>query len=115
MGSSSLFGMLSSSWATERDSTPLGQWWKGRMLSPALVELYLCARGEKLLGGSEYLFFSASVEGELVPLFAHKYCTPRAPFFFGSEKDHLLFALFARKDALLLWKTLHVYAPPSPL
>ena len=85
------------------------------MLGPALVELYLCARGEKLLGGSEYLFFSASVEGELVPLFAHKYCTPRAPFFFGSEKDHLLFALFARKDALLLWKTLHVYAPPSPL
>jgi hypothetical protein len=44
MGSSSLFGMLSSSWATERDSTPLGQWWKGRMLGPALVELYQRAR-----------------------------------------------------------------------
>ena len=76
---------------------PLGQWLKGR--SPARR---LRARGEKLLGGSEYLFFSAAVEGELVPLFAHEYCTPRAPFFFGSEKDHHLFALFARKDALLL-------------
>jgi hypothetical protein len=71
-------------------------------------------RGERLLGGSEYLLFSAAIEGELVPLFAHEYCTSGAPVFFGSEKDHLLFALFARKDALLLWKTLHVYAPPSP-
>src|SRR5918994_6417453 len=70
-------------------------------------------RGE-VLGGSEYLLFSAAVEGELVPLFAHEYCTPGAPVFFGSEKDHLLFALFARKDELLLWKTLHVYAPPWP-
>jgi hypothetical protein len=44
MGSSNLFGMLSSSWTTERDSTPLGQWWKGRMLGPALVDLYQRAR-----------------------------------------------------------------------
>ncbi len=103
MGPSNLFGMLFfSSWAPERDSTPLGQWLKGRMPGD-------CARGEKLLGGSEYLFFSAAVEGEFVPLFAHENCTPGAPVLFGSEKDHLLFALFARKDALLLlWKTLHV-------
>jgi hypothetical protein len=44
MGFSNLFGVLSSSWATERDSTPLGQWWKGRMPDPALVEVYQCAR-----------------------------------------------------------------------
>ena len=45
MGSSNLFGMLffsswATSWATERDSTPLGQWLKGRMPGPALVALY---------------------------------------------------------------------------
>ena len=40
-----------------------------------------------------------------MPLFAHEYCTPRAPFLFGSEKYHLLFALFTRKDELLLWQT----------
>jgi hypothetical protein len=45
MGSSNLFGMLfSSSWATEKDSTPLGQWLTGRMLCPVLVELYQRAR-----------------------------------------------------------------------
>ena len=71
---------------------------------------------EVLLGGSEHLCFGAAVEGEFVPLFAHEYSSPRAPVLFGSEKYYLLCALFARKDALLLlWKTLHVYAPPSPL
>jgi hypothetical protein len=65
-------------------------------------------RGERLLGGSEYLLFSAAVEGELVPLFAHEYCTPGAPVFFGSEKDHLLFALFAHKDDRLRRRKFHV-------
>ena len=68
--------------------------------------------GREDLGGSEHLVVGTAVEGELVPLFAHEYCTSGAPIFFGTENDQLLCALFARKDDLLLWKTLHVNAPP---
>ena len=68
--------------------------------------------GREDLGGSENLVVGTAVEGELVPLLAHEYGAPRAPVLFGTENDQLLFALFARKDDLLLWKTLHLYAPP---
>jgi hypothetical protein len=44
----------------------------------------LPARGEKLLGGSEYLFFSAAVESDFVPAFAHEYGAPGAPVLFGT-------------------------------
>jgi hypothetical protein len=46
--------------------------------------LRLPARGEKLLGGSEYLFFSAAVESDFVPAFAHEYGAPGAPVLFGT-------------------------------
>jgi hypothetical protein len=49
-----------------------------------------------------------------VPLFAREYGAPRAPVLLGTKDNQLLSALFARKDDLLLWKMLHVYAPPSP-
>ena len=68
--------------------------------------------GREDLGGSEDLFVGVAIEGELVPLFAHEYGAPRAPIFFRAENDQLLFALFARNDDLLLWKTLHLYKPP---
>ena len=68
--------------------------------------------GREDLGGSEDLFVSVAIEGELVPLLAHEYGAPRAPIFFGTENDQLLCALFARKDDLLLWRTLHLYKPP---
>jgi hypothetical protein len=71
-------------------------------------------RGEELLlGGGEDLFVGESVEGELVSLFAHEYCASGAPVLFGTEDNQLLSATFARKDdLLLLWKMLHLYAPP---
>src|SRR5918998_4409495 len=67
------------------------------------------------LGGGEDLFVGESVEGELVPLFAREYGASGAPVLFGTEDNQLLSALFARKDDLLLWKMLHLYAPPKPL
>ena len=74
------------------------------------------ASGEELLlGGSEYLCFGAAIKGELVPLFTHEYSPPGAPVLFGTENDQFLSAPFARKDDLLLWKTLHLYAPPFRL
>lgn len=73
-------------------------------------------RGEELLlGGGEDLFVGETVEGELVPLFACEYGASGAPVLFGAENDQLLSALFALKGDLLLWKMLHVYAPPYPL
>jgi hypothetical protein len=50
-----------------------------------------------------------------VPLFTHEYGAPGAPVLFGTENNQLLSAPFARKDDLLLWKTLHLYAPPFRL
>jgi hypothetical protein len=43
-----------------------------------------------------------------VPLFAHEYGAPGAPFFFGSENDQLLSALLAHKDDLLRRRAFHV-------
>ena len=64
------------------------------------------------LGGSEHLVVGVAIEGELVPLLAHEYGAPRAPVLFGTENDQVLSALFARKDDLLLRRTLHLYTPP---
>ena len=66
------------------------------------------------LGGSEHLVVGVAIKGELVPLLAHENGAPRAPVLFGTENDQLLSTLFARKDDLLLWRTLHLYTPPSP-
>jgi len=66
------------------------------------------------LGNGKDLFVGEAIEGKLVSLFAREYGAPGAPVLFGTENNQLLSALFARKDDLLLWKTLHLYAPPSP-
>src|SRR5215203_3168798 len=64
------------------------------------------------LGNGKDLFVGEAIEGKLVSLFAREYGAPGAPVLFGTENNQLLSALFARKDDLLLWKTLHLYAPP---
>jgi hypothetical protein len=61
------------------------------------------------LGGSEDLFVSAAVYGELVPVSARKYCVPGAPVLFGTEKNQLLSAIFAREDDPLLERIPHEF------
>jgi hypothetical protein len=73
----------------------------------------VATEGEEL-GGGEDLFVGATIKGELVSTVAHKYGTPRAPFFFGTEKNYLLSAIFAREDNLL-GRTQHVYTSFAPL
>ncbi len=55
-----------------------------------------------------------TIESDLVATVAHKHGMPRAPFFFGTEKNQLLSAIFAREDDLL-GRMQHVYTSFAPL
>ena len=61
------------------------------------------------LGGRAHLSVGAAVDGEPMPVAAYEHRVPGAPILFATEEDHLLPAIFAREDDLLLERTLHEF------
>jgi hypothetical protein len=62
-----------------------------------------------VLRGDEDLFVGTPVEGEPVPVPAHEHGPPSTPILLRAKEHQLLSAIFARKDALLLERSLHEF------